>query len=45
MTDSNPDKQSSHKDMYHELEAHFKIIQSCSIKKGSKEKERGQISP
>ena len=31
MTDSNPDKQSSHKDMYHELEAHFKIIQSCSI--------------
>ena len=31
MTDSNPDKQSSHKDICHELEAHFKIIQSCSI--------------
>ena len=32
MTDSNPDKQSSQKDINNELEAHFKIIQSCSVK-------------
>ena len=38
MTDSNPDKQSSHKNIYHELEAHFKIIQSCSIETDSGER-------
>ena len=32
MTDSNPDKQSSQKDINNELEAHFRIIQSCSVK-------------
>ncbi len=38
MTDSTPDKQSYHKEMYHELEAHFKIIQSCSIETDSGER-------
>lgn len=34
MTDSNPnpDKQLPHKDINSELEAHFRIIQSCSVK-------------
>ncbi len=32
MTHSNPDKQSPHKDINSELEAHFRIIQSCSVK-------------
>ncbi len=35
MTDYNPDKQSSHKDIYQELETHFKIIQTCSIEADS----------
>lgn len=32
MTHSEPDKQSSQKDINNELEAHFRIIQSCSVK-------------
>ncbi len=35
MTDSNPDKQSSSRDISYELEVHFKIIQSCSIETDS----------
>ena len=32
MTHSEPDKQSSQKDINNELEAHFRIMQSCSVK-------------
>jgi len=38
MTHSKPDKQSPHKDINNELETHFRIMQSCSVKTDKGEK-------